>query len=196
MWAAASGESLNKDLLRGLRSGGYVILMRHASSPPTPPSPGETNPDNVEHERQLDAGGRAAARGIGEALRRLLIPIGQVLSSPTYRALETVRLARFGNPEAHTELGDDGHSMQANKSGQRGAWVRKRVAGLPPPGTNTIIVTQLPNIAEAFPEEAKGLEEGAALIFRPDAAGNSALVARVKAEEWSSWAAERLRETR
>jgi len=189
MSAAASSESLDKDLLTALRSGGYVILMRHASSPPVPPAPGQANPDNVEHERQLDDRGRAAARGMGDALRRLRIPIGLVLSSPTYRALETVRLARLGKSETHPELGDAGHSMQADASGQRGAWIRKRVAAPPPHGTNTLIVTQLPNIVEAFPEEAQGLGEGGALIFRPDGAGKPALVARVKMEEWSSWAA-------
>ena len=186
MLAAATSGSLDKNLLAALRCGGYVILMRHASSPLAPPTSAQVDPDNVEHERQLDDGGRAAARRMGDALRRLRIPIGQVLSSPTYRALETVRLAQFGKPEAHSELGDAGHSMQADTSGQRGAWVRKRVAAPPPHGANTIIVTQLPNIVEAFPEEARGLGEGGALIFHPDGAGKPVLVARVKMEEWSS----------
>jgi len=31
---------------------------------------------------------------MGDTFRRLRIPVGQVLSSPTYRALETARLAQ------------------------------------------------------------------------------------------------------
>src|ERR1700693_5989458 len=87
----AHGDALSgQDLLTALRAGGYVILMRHASSPPTPPDAAKANADNLQHERQLDDAGRSSARAMGEALRHLHIPLGAVLSSPTYRALETV----------------------------------------------------------------------------------------------------------
>src|SRR5687767_4087700 len=68
------------------REGGYVIVMRHASSPRTLPAAAQANADNKQLERQLDEAGRASARDMGEALRRLKIPVGEVLSSPTYRA--------------------------------------------------------------------------------------------------------------
>jgi hypothetical protein len=126
---------------------------------------------------------------MGEALRRLEIPIGQVLCSPTYRALETVRLEQLGTPQTYSELGDAGHSMQADASGQRGSWIRERVGTPPPRRKNTIIVTHLPNIAEGFPEEAKGLEDGQALIFHPDGHGHASLVGQVKIETWARWAA-------
>jgi phosphohistidine phosphatase SixA len=174
--AAADGASLTgKDLSTALHSGGYVILMRHASSPRTPPEASQANPDNLQHERQLDESGRNSAHAMGDALRRLQIPIGQVLSSPTYRALETVRLAQFGPPKTYTELGDGGQSMMADTSGQRGAWLRARVSTQPLRGANTIIVTHYPNISEAFPDEAKGLEDGEALIFQPDSHGGAKL---------------------
>ncbi len=56
----------------------------------------------------MDESGRAGATSMGTALRRLKIPIGAVLTSPTYRALETVRLARLENPKTYNELGDGG----------------------------------------------------------------------------------------
>ena len=77
--------------------------------------------------------------------------------------------------------------MQADASGQRGAWLRKRVSAVPMRGANTLIVTHLPNIAEAFPQEAQGLGEGEALIFRPDGKGTVTFIARVKIDEWSRW---------
>ena len=46
---------------------------------------------------------------MGKALRDLKIPVGEVLSSPTYRALATARLAQLANPQSHAELGDRGH---------------------------------------------------------------------------------------
>ena len=183
---AAYGASLTgRDLVTALHSGGYVILMRHASSPRTPPEPAQANPDNTQHERQLDESGRASAREMGEALRQLHIPLGEVLSSPTYRALETVRLAQFGSAKTFPELGDAGHSMASDESGQRGAWLRAKVAARPPLGTNTIIVTHFPNVSEAFPDDARGLEDGEALIFHPDHHGGASLVARVKINEWA-----------
>ena len=185
LWTSAHAETLTgKDLVAALRKGGYVIVMRHASSPRTPPDAGHANPDNTAHERQLDEVGRTSARTLGDALRRLRIPVGAVLSSPTYRALETLRLAQLDHPTTATELGDSGQSMQADPSGARGTWLRNKAAQAPRPGTDTIIVTHFPNIREAFPDNATALGDGEALIFQPDGHGGASLVARVKIEEW------------
>src|SRR5499427_3466980 len=96
MWFA--GTALAQDLhgealVKALQKGGYVLVMRHASSPREVPDKQAANPDNSKPERQLDEVGRGTAIAMGKALRDLKIPIGNVLSSPTYRALETVRLA-------------------------------------------------------------------------------------------------------
>jgi phosphohistidine phosphatase SixA len=119
---------------------------------------------------------------MGNALRELKIPIGDVLSSPTYRALETVRYARFGNPQPYAELGDNGQSMQGGTAAQA-AWLQKKVTSFPR-GTNTIIVTHLPNLTGAFPQMTSGLADGEALIFGSDSKGGPTLVARVKIEDW------------
>jgi phosphohistidine phosphatase SixA len=179
------GQTLPPDsVAAALRQGGHVIVMRHASSPRTLPDEALANADNPQRERQLDEVGRTTAQEMGQALRRLGIPIGDVLSSPTYRALETVRLARLGEAKAVPELGDSGASMQGQSDGKRGAWLRARSAEAPRPGRNTVIVTHLPNITEAFPALAAGLADGEALVFRPDGRGDAALVARVKIEQW------------
>ena len=89
----------------------------------------------------MDEVGRNTAIAMGKALRDLRIPIGNVLSSPIYRALETVRLAQFGAPQTFVELGDNGQSMQGGTAVQA-AWLKKRVAHFPT-GTNTIVVTSL-----------------------------------------------------
>jgi phosphohistidine phosphatase SixA len=169
-------------LVKALQKGGYVLVMRHASSPREVPDKQAANPDNSKPERQLDEVGRNTAIAMGKALRDLRIPIGNVLSSPTYRALETVHLAQFGAPQTFVELGDNGQSMQGGTPAQA-EWLQKQVAHLPT-GTNTIIVTHLPNITGAFPQFASGLADGEALIFGPDANGKPILVARVKIEAW------------
>jgi phosphohistidine phosphatase SixA len=188
--AAGSTTPLTgKDLTAALQRGGYVILMRHASSPGAPPDPAQADPENPHHERQLDELGRTSARAMGDAFHRLRIPIGQVLSSPTYRALETARLAGFGPAQPDEQLGDRGQSMTADPSGTRGEWLRGKVAQAPGTGTDTLIITHSPNIREAFPEEGADVAEGEALILRPDGHGGTSLVARVKIQDWPRLAA-------
>jgi len=89
----AAGHDAGAPWVRELQAGGYVLVMRHAEAPAGTPGASEAEPDNPRHERQLDARGKRQAAALGSALRRLRIPIGPIYSSPTYRALETVRLA-------------------------------------------------------------------------------------------------------
>lgn len=163
-------------LIEALQKGGYTIVMRHAASPRNPPE--APNADNVNRERQLDETGRVTATAMGQALRDLKIPIGEVLSSPTYRALETVKLAQFGAATPVEQLGDGGQSMTASTTSQAD-WLKARVKQ-PRTGTNAILVTHQPNLAAAFPEHAIGVADGEALIFHPF----GQLAARVKIEDW------------
>jgi phosphohistidine phosphatase SixA len=181
--ATAHAQPLHGEaLVKALRQSGYVIVMRHASSPPKAPDKQIANADNVNLERQLDEGGRASAMAMGKALRELKIPIGDVFTSPTYRALETVRFAQLGHPQPYAELGDGGQSMQGGTEAQA-AWLQKKVTQFPK-GANTIIVTHLPNITRAFPQLASGLADGEALVFGSDGKGGTTLVTRIKIEEW------------
>src|SRR5712692_7326292 len=117
-------------LVKALRQGGYIIVMRHTSSPREAPAKEAANADNVKVERQLDEEGRTTATAMGKAVRDLKIPVGSVLTSPTYRALETVRYAQLGKPQTYVELGDNGQSMQGGTEAQA-AWLQKRVTQLP-----------------------------------------------------------------
>ncbi len=135
------------------------------------------NPDNVILEPQLDEAGRAGSVAMGRALRDLKIPVGEVLTSPTYRALETVRLAQLANPRAQTELGDGGQSMQGVAETQA-EWLRERVTHRGA-GTNTIIVMHMPNISRAFPAWG-AVEDGEAVIVGT----GGRVVGRIKLDEW------------
>ena len=183
----ASADSLleGKQLTTALAGGGYVLLMRHASSPDAPPAKDQLAPGNVGRERQLDAAGRASAQAMGEALRKLKIPLGKVLSSTAYRALETARLAQFPEPHTYDDL------SEVVKSPERTASLRAEVALVPDAATNTVMITQNANIAAAFGTDDKDLAPGEALIYFPDGHGKSALVARVKIEDWPKLAAAR-----
>lgn len=164
-------------LVNALRQGGYVIVMRHASSPREAPDKQAANADNVNLERQLDDAGRGGSVAMGRAFHDLKVPIGDVLISPTYRALETVRLADLANPRPYAELGDGGQSMQGATDAQA-VWLREHVTHLPA-GTNTIIVTHMPNISRAFPAWDP-VADGESVVV----GAGGRVVGRIKIEEW------------
>lgn len=181
---AARAEALTGPaLVKVLPQGGYVVVMRHASSPMAPPPADQADPGNPRGERQLDEAGKREAAAIGAAIGALHIRIGAVWSSPTYRALETVRLAGLPRPMTAPELGDRGVSMQA-ASGDQASWLRAKADEVPKAGTDTFIVTHFPNITAAFGDEAKGLADGEALVFRPGPDGPM-LVGRIKIDDWA-----------
>ena len=100
------GFSFAQDLLEGkalieaLRRGGYVIYFRHAatdwSQDDFVTADGEWTSCDPARMRQLSSEGRQVARRIGEAIRRLKIPIGRVLSSEYCRTKETAQLMALG----------------------------------------------------------------------------------------------------
>jgi phosphohistidine phosphatase SixA len=185
---AAHAEAVKGEaLLNALRQGGNYIVMRHAASPRNAPDQATANPDNTKLERQLDATGRATASAMGKAIKELKIPVGAVFSSPTYRALETVKYAQLPTATTREELGDGGHSMQATRADQS-MWLKELVTKTPQRG-NTVVVTHSPNIMAAFPDYATGLSDGEALVLAPDGKGGVNLLAHIKINEWSQLAA-------
>jgi phosphohistidine phosphatase SixA len=171
------------ELVTAMRQGGYVLVMRHASSPAQPPDARAADKENTTRERQLDEKGRQTATAMGEAVRRLGIPVGEVDTSPTYRARETARLAGLPSPTPITELGDAGKSMQA-AGAKQADWLKHRVAQTPAHGTNVVLITHQPNISAAFPSVSPATSDGEMLVFQPDGNGGATLVGRIKIDEW------------
>ena len=69
-------------------------MLRHSFAPGTfdPPT---ASLEDCSTQRNLDERGRGQARQIGEAFRQNGIAVGEILSSPRCRCLDTARLA-FG----------------------------------------------------------------------------------------------------
>lgn len=181
--SAAAGKLSGDALIDALRQGGYVIVMRHAHSPQQQPDAAHARPGNKKHERQLDAAGERAARYMGMAIRQVEIPILRVLSSPTFRAIETARALGLGAPHSFPELGPGGADMKSPADRDRAQWLESKVAAEPPDGENLLIITHEPNLKAAFGPQAAQMQAGDALVFEPD--GKTAkLVAKVKIDEW------------
>jgi len=161
-----------------------VLVMRHARSPATAPDARRANADNPRHERQLDEAGEASARELGEALRALNVTIGPIYSSPTYRALETVRLAQLGTPRVVEQLAENARGMSGAAQRSEIDWLRRAVTRAPPAGSDALIVTHTPNIVGAFDDRAAGIEPGEMMVFEPVGSGQTRLLGRITVEEW------------
>ena len=83
-------------LIDSLREGGYVIYMRHAATERDYADQVTADPADCATQRMLSEAGWQDARRVGESIRKLGIPVGEVLSSEYCRAWQTADLA-FGS---------------------------------------------------------------------------------------------------
>ncbi|HEX2333742.1 MAG TPA: histidine phosphatase family protein, partial [Burkholderiales bacterium] len=79
------------EVLSLLREGGYVLYFRHTSTDFSQNDSRMTSFEDCASQRNLTDRGRDEARAIGEHVRRLKIPVGEVLASPFCRTMETAR---------------------------------------------------------------------------------------------------------
>lgn len=159
-------------LWRGLRDGGYVLVIRHATSPGSG-DPANFRLDDCTTQRNLSDGGRAQARRMGETLRAYNVPIGRVLSSRWCRALETARLA-FGRVEGEPAL-DQFYKPEERE--ERTAAVRALIAGAPQNGSNLVLMTHQPNITALT---NLSVEEGEIVVMGMAADKTLAVYGRLK----------------
>jgi broad specificity phosphatase PhoE len=190
---AAVAEELplsGRSLADALRRGGYVIYFRHAgtdwSQDDQVAVDGDWKSCDSGRMRQLSDQGRKAARSIGEAFRRLQIPVGRVLSSEYCRARQTAELMNLG-PVAPTRA--IMNMLVADMVGGRAAVIeraRRELGRLPEAGTNTVIVAH-GNLMRAATGEYTA--EAGAAVFRP--LGDIAFerVALIAPEDWQQLAA-------
>ena len=172
--AGCGGDS--DPVVQALREGGNVLVIRHATA--------DAEISRQERlrscllQRNLTEAGREQARAIGEGVRDLEIPIGDVRSSPMCRARDTARLA-FGRATPDEDLVSPGVIGTEADDERRALELRGMVEDLPPAGENTVLVTHTGNIGAALGEET--VAEGETLVYGE----GGELVGRVPAEKWA-----------
>jgi phosphohistidine phosphatase SixA len=185
--AAEQSAQAQAEWINAVRQGGYVIVFRHGA---THQDQADTNPlnlKNVAQQRQLNEAGRAKAKEIGEAFRKLRIPVGQVQSSAFNRAVETGTLMGLGEVTSTVDLAEGGLVVTPIENNRRAQALRKLAATVPPAGTNIVVVTHKPNILDAFGKDWFDVREGEASVFQPGGGGYK-LIVRVQADEWGKLA--------
>ena len=164
--------------MRQLREGGYVLYMRHASTDFSQNVSRMTSYEDCENQRNLTDKGRAEARDIGAHVKRLGIPIGEVLASPFCRTMETARLT-FGKAKAMNEV-RGGPARPEDPA--RYDDLRKLLATRPAGKTNTVISSHgNPFHAVAGPPY---LAEGEMAMVDPLA---SVIVGRIRLDDWQTF---------
>jgi phosphohistidine phosphatase SixA len=179
-WPASS----QPDWIDALRQGGHVIVFRHGQTHSDQADTDPLNMKNFAAQRQLNDEGRAQASAIGQSMRKLGIPVSQVLTSTFQRAIDTGTLLGLGDVTASPDVTEGGLVVTPDENNRRAQALRKLVSAPPPAGGNLVIVSHKPNILDAFGKDWFNVREGEASVFKPDGNGGYSLVMRVQASEW------------
>ncbi len=189
-----SAAADTNELISALKQGGYVLVFRHGATDESQKDVYPFKFDDMTAQRQLSDRGREMARDMGAAIRKLGIPVGEVYTSRLNRAVETGKLLTEKDVtpvDALTDSSAASTSGMANPTGtnaKAGAAVRRLVDAAPKPGTDTVLVTHKPNMADAFGKTAGDVQEGEAFVYKASGSGPATFVGRIKATDWAAQA--------
>lgn len=190
LWAVTGssfgqGTSSEDALVEMLREGGYNIYFRHAATDWSQNdhvrAEGDWTSCDPQRMRQLTDEGRATARRVGAAIRRLGIPVGRVFSSEYCRAWETAIAMGLGPVEKTRAV----MNMRAASfvGGREVVMERARsVLGTPPRGGINTVFAAHGNLMRAVSGAYTG--EAGAVVFAPEGDGQFRLVAHLMPDDW------------
>ncbi len=151
-------------VLEALRSGGHLLLMRHATTGPGVGDPPGFRLEECATQRNLSDVGRAQARRVGERLRAAGVPVPTVRSSRWCRCLETARLAFGVAPEPWPVL--DSFFDDRSRGPAQTEALRRWALGWRGPG-NAALVTHQVNVTALLGDWAS---MGDIVVVRADGA--------------------------
>ena len=130
--------------------------------------------------------GRADAVQVGEAIRRLRIPIAQVRCSEYCRAVETARLLSLGDSRTDARLNGwpVWKAMDPERGLQRLSQGTKDLLALRPAQGNVLLVSHKQDFSDPADPVLADLKDGECAVFTPDGRGGFALRGRIKVEDW------------
>ena len=144
--AAARAEDDDAALWQQLRTGGLVVLIRHASTVPGLGDPEGFRLGDCSTQRNLSEAGREESRRIGARFKSEGVAVQEVLTSPWCRCRDTAMLA-FGRAEDWEPLSS--FFDMPHREAELTETVRKRILGysIRKPAGNVAMVTHNVNIA-------------------------------------------------
>jgi broad specificity phosphatase PhoE len=148
------------------------VLLRHGTTTPGVGDPPGFRPDDCATQRNLSDEGRAESRRIGAAFRARAIPVGQVLSSPWCRCLETARLA-FGRAEVWDALSNlfGNRTREAEQVAAMSARVSRR------PAEGNLVLVSHGSTIQAL--TGQSVAQGEFLVVTPEGSGRFRVAGRI-----------------
>jgi len=172
----------SKATLDQIRTGGYVLYMRHGSTDSSRPDRApQVDLNDCSTQRPLTEEGRKLAVRLGEYLRKAAIPLNDIHSSPLCRAKESAQAAFGDRFKIEVNLMYSGNMTSEEKQ----PTVRKTRELLSAPvkaGSNRLIVAHAPNLMDLlgyFPKP-----EGTIAVFRPLNGEGFEYIASILPDQW------------
>jgi len=159
-FAALNTHADQGDLIKQMKSGGHILMIRHAYAPGTG-DPAHFKIGDCDTQRNLDNRGRVQARAIGDWLRSKGIKDAKVYSSQWCRCLETATLLDLGSVSELSAL-NSFYELPQNREPNIKA-LRSFIANLPTNGELIILVTHFVTILEIAGE---GVSSGEGVVLK------------------------------
>jgi hypothetical protein len=176
---SASAALQGAQLLAALKRGGYVIYFRHTATDFSKNDSAMKSLDDCENQRLLSEQGRRDAIAIGERIRALGLPVGEVLASPMCRTMDHARLMLV-NVTPRNEVRE---AQGGDYAGLKQLLATPVVRG----GNRWIVGHGIPFRAVAGVPQ---LAEGEAAVIQPGTTGWT-VVARLVVADWQTLGATR-----
>ena len=158
--AMAGGASGQAEMFNRMKTGGHILMLRHAFAP------GNGDPANFQigdcsTQRNLDDRGREQASAIGKLLRSKGISSARVYSSQWCRCYETAELLEMGSVAELPALNSFYELTQDREPNLKS--LRKFIAEQPYDGVLVILVTHFVTISAIT---AEGVSSGEGVLLK------------------------------
>ncbi len=185
--SSARGGNGGDGVLDRLVDGGLTIVVRHAATDQSRPDQPTVDLNDCTTQRNLSDQGRSDARAIGDAIRRLAIPVGEVWSSPYCRSRDTAELA-FGRAEVVHGL----EHLYPERDPQADRRLNRRIGQNAPRAGEPNLVIVSHGVYPSLLAPAVSIGEGEAAVYAR--AGNGfTLLDRIGPTDWTTLRSDRLR---
>lgn len=175
LWLLSLGAFAQDSVWEQLRTGGYVLLMRHAQTEAGVGDPPGFMLGDCRTQRNLSAEGRAQARRTGEAFRNRGIVLSEVRTSAWCRCVDTATLA-FDNATVWPAL--NSFFEAAERKDSQTAQVKEFIRNARPPA-NVMLVSHQINIMALTGEP---VASGEIIVVRAAKDGGIDVVGRLKVQ--------------
>lgn len=178
-------KAVTVETLKLLRKGGYVLYMRHGNTDTSRPDRApQVDLNDCSTQRPLTEEGRKVAAQVGEAMRKLKIPVGEIHSSPLCRAKESAQAAFGGNFTVNNNLMYTSNLTDEEKKPIT-QQTRELLSKPVPEGANRVLVAHAPNLMDLmgyFPKP-----EATVAIFKPDGSKGFEYIGSIPPAQWQQF---------